>query len=179
MKKLLSILGLIVSFIALTGMSVFDSDKAEQKQKHHHATVKPHANVHIQYKLAKNYSQGIEHELEIIIINGYAVDDLIVRYQYDEGLIALEDVQNLSLGSLDSRSRNKLTVKFMPQHEGLMYINFFVTLVVNDDKQTRSFAIPVQVGEYHQKLKTKHSGDVKTDEQGQKIISMPAKETSN
>lgn len=69
---------------------------------------------------------------------------------------------------------NTLMVTVIPENEGLFYINVSATLLNNGKQQTRSFAIPVYVGN----VQTKPGiNGVQQDSARGGIISMPAVES--
>lgn len=140
--------------------------------------VKPHAPVDMEFTASSKPRAGESHRYELVITAGEAADDLIVSVTADEGVLLLEYPQQTRLGAQKKKQQHRMFVLCQPQQDGMFYLHVQATLVQGSQTQSRSFAIPLNVGDVDVKKHLKSSGTVTEDASGERIISMPAQESS-
>ena len=179
---------LLVVFVSITAMSRSPSEQsgnqltASSKGKDDHAghrTVKPHANIKIAYQLPKSFAIDVPETIEFTVINGRDADEVKVNFTVDDGLILNTAISEIRFGPATSASRHSFEIQLTPQQNGLFYINLFASMLIDNRYQTRSFAIPVSVGEYDLKKQRPPVGVISEQADGQLIITMPAVESSD
>jgi len=134
---------------------------------------KPHAAVEMRYAMKKNIVAGEEVEVIITFTNTKNVDDLEVNFRLDAGLESVDVLQQYNFGVLASGQSSVVKLPLIATNNGLYYI-YAVATLVDDKRQSRSFAIPVNVGNVDAKKQLKQSGKVTTEPSGRRIITMPA-----
>lgn len=179
----------VLLVMSLAGMSrspseeVAEESPVESNKTQHatsgHRTVKPHANIELKYKLPKEWVIDTPEILHFTLVNGRDADDVKVSFTVDPGLILNTVPTEISFGPAPAGSRHGFDIQVTPGGNGLYYINLFASMLIEGRYQTRSFAIPVSVGEYSRHKQDSPAGVVTEDASGQKIISMPALETTD
>ena len=154
-----------------------------------HYTGKPHAPINMRYKTRTKKSIKVGELLlyKIYFSASIDADELQVRYKTTSALLIQNPNQQIAFGSQRKAQNNLVELEVIPQQEGLFYIYLSATLHVDGQQQSRSFAIPVQVGEQIEELNTKKSVNMKPGSQPvirqqqaePGIISMPALEPSH
>ena len=163
---------LLLVAVALTGCN---ESKSLQPAKLNYA--KPHAPVEMTFSTSTKPKVGATLRYEILLTVGIDADDMQVSVSADEGLSLLEYPQQLQLGVQKKDQQQAVVVTCQPQREGLFYINISATVITDGKRQSRSFAIPVNVGDVDAAKHLKASGVVVEDAAGERIISMPAQQT--
>ena len=138
---------------------------------------KPHAPVEMTFIQSVKPKVGVTIRYEILLTPGVDANDMQVSVSADEGLSLLEYPQQLQLGVQKKDQQQAVVVTCQPQREGLFYINISATVITDGKRQSRSFAIPVNVGDVDAAKHLKASGVVVEDAAGERIISMPAQQT--
>lgn len=136
-------------------------------------TGKPASDVDMHYVVDKNIVAGEDATLQLTFINKKDVDDLIVHFKFDNGLESKEHLQSYNFGILPQEQESVINLTVSAALDGIYYIYVTATLVT-DKKQSRSFAIPVNVGDVDVRKSLKTMGSIVTDPAGRRIISMPA-----
>jgi len=134
---------------------------------------KSHAAVEMDYAMKKNIVAGEEVEVIITFTNTKNVDYLEVNFRLDAGLESVDLLQQKNFGTLTTGQTSIVSLPIRAENNGLYYI-YVVATLVDDKRQSRSFAIPINVGNVNVKNYLKSKGNVKIDASGRRIISMPA-----
>lgn len=143
---------------------------------------KPHAPIEMRYKIDATKAASIGQVLNYKIYFSASVgaNNLQVNYKTKEELTIQNSSLSVSFGQQSKDKNNLLELDIIPQQDGLFYIYLSATLDVNGQQQSRSFAIPVQVGELDIQALKKTGVTKAVLKQGAEqpgIISMPAVET--
>jgi len=133
---------------------------------------KPHAAIEMSYSVDKNLVAGKEIEITLTFVNTSDVDDLLINFKLDDGLVSNDTLQH-SFGALTVGNRSVITLRVTAASNDLYYINVLATLIT-DRNQSRSFTIPINVGNVDARKKLKPMGKVIIDSSGRRIIKMPA-----
>ena len=139
---------------------------------------KSSAAIEMEYTLDKNIVANKESEVIITFRTKKDVDNLLVNFKLDSGLVSTDAEQVFSFGVLASGEKSVVKLRVSAASNGYYYINVLATLVSNN-KQSRSFSIPINVGNVNAKNYLKSKGNVKIDASGRRIISMPAQMPNN
>lgn len=179
---------LLLGVISVTaGMSSFQADQSatentaadEKVHGHSQVTAKPHAPINLQYK-TQVYQAGIETRIQFTISSAKKVDDLSVIFFSDNERLFIENAKSaVSFGAQQKNQLNDYVIKVVPEINGEYLIHLRATITKNDKHQSRSFVIPVTVGQVNEQKSLRTQGEVTTDEEGRAIISMPAVETAD
>lgn len=138
---------------------------------------KPHAPVEMTYVLPDKIAATKKLIISATLTAMQDVDALDVRVRFDEGLQAISK-QQLNFGRSGKKQSNQFDIECVAQRNGLFYVHVLTTLTIDGQQQSRSFTIPVNVGNVDVRKQLKASGVVKQDASGERIISMPAQESS-
>lgn len=136
---------------------------------------KPHASVSMTYSMIDKIKLNEKLNIQISFKNEINVDDMIVKFHVNHHLKLLSETLH-SLGIQPASELNTVNIVVIPQSEGLFYINVSATLVNKGQHQSRSFAIPVNVGSGDGQNSLKTNTIQKEPLTGGGIISMPAVE---
>jgi len=150
-----------------------NAETASYKKEAQHIQYKPHAPVYMTYSMPENIKANTGFTVLITLKNDIDVDDLIVKFHTNKNLKITSD-KKINLGVQPASQSNSLSVNVISQNEGRFYINVSATLLNNGKQQSRSFAIPVNVGDVQNTLKA--NGQYKKMPNTGGIISMPAVE---
>ena len=134
---------------------------------------KPSAAVEMSYTLSKNIVAGEQAEVALIFTNNQDVDNLLINLKLDTGLTSAEVIQQHSFGVLVAGQNSVIKIPVTAASNGFYYIHVTATLVT-DKNQSRSFAIPVNVGNVDAQKHLKPSRKVTIDPSGRRVITMPA-----
>jgi hypothetical protein len=170
MKNLLKLF--LLSMVLLAGCK--DTQTAQLEQP---AYSKPHAPVEMTFTQSAKAKIGSDLSVEVVLSTTTDVEDLVVSVTADNNLVLLDYPQMLHLGAQLKQQQQVLKISCLPQQNGLYYLNVAATVVVNGQLQTRSFSIPVNVGDVNIGQQLKATGVVEQDASGKAIISMPAQQT--
>ncbi len=157
-------------------------DKTLTRQNHYIG--KPHAPIAMRYTTDAKKTVSVGQLLTYKIYFSASVDatNLEVRYKTKGDLLIQNSSMSFIFGEQRKGKKNLLELGVIPQQEGLFYIYLSATLDINGRKQSRSFVIPVQVGEpvIEKQLNKSASPGVlnKQNAESPGIISMPAVETT-
>lgn len=137
---------------------------------------KPQPPVDMKYKFTSAKSSGVGEniEIELTFTSKAMVEDLVVQLNTDSGLIMMNSSDQYSFGPQSKGDKSVLNLTVQPEAVGYYYIYISASLVDGGTRQSRSFNIPVNVGNVNAKQYMKPAGVVQEDSTGQKIISMPA-----
>ena len=160
-----------------------DEGKIDITSQHQHveASVKASSPVVMSYQplLKRNAEIGESYSFNVEITSRTNSNNLTVSIlmQGDMDLMNADTIK--TFGSQNPGQVNKFSVTVMPNSEGVFYIYISATTQTDNMPQTGNFAIPVYVGNQSGQFKSSVTGVVEDNEQGEKIIHMPAIETTN
>ena len=166
-----------VSVLLLVGCNESKNVQHAQFDSSKLAYTKPHAPIDMAYTSAVTPVAGATIRYDLVFTSGIDADDLQVTVTADDGLALMEYPQQRSLGVQQTQQQNPIAVSVQPQHDGVFYLNVSATLVMDGQQQSRSFAIPVDVGAVDLIKHLKTNGVVEKTSDGERIISMPAQQT--
>ena len=148
---------------------------SKQSMHEHKYPGKPGAPVDMQFQMAKSPAVGEILEVAVQLVNKIPVGRMTVKYTLPAELESTDAEHLVIFDQLETGSSSAITINLVPQAEGVFYVNLFVSMESEGSVQSRSFAIPVNVGDVEPEKHLKKSpGKVSTDEKGRRIISMPA-----
>jgi len=168
-------------FLVLMALTACNSDDTQKNITYKPVSAKSYVPIYMSHTSNLKSSGQIGHDYEFIIklTSGIAADSLVVNYSVKGDLILKKSAMLVDFNEQTKGQVNSLVITVNPQQNGLFYIYLSATLYVDGRGQTRSFAIPVNVGEVNSKKQLKSPGVVIEDaDSNQKIISMPAIETT-
>lgn len=139
---------------------------------------KPHAPIELKFTLPKSITVGETMSLDVAVEAGQDADDLLVTLRTDDGLLLLNNQQQFAFGQQHTGQKSDIRVVVIPEKEGLYYIHLSARLVTGADQQSRSFVIPVKVGNVDIQKSLKPASVLQQEEGEAGIISMPAVETT-
>lgn len=157
--------------------SVSYAGKISAIDEHQGFVGKPHAPVEMQYVLPDKMVAAKKMNISVTLTTTRDVEALDVSVRFDDGLQAVSK-QQLNFGRSASKHGNQFAIECLPQRNGLFYVHLQATLTLDGQLQSRSFTIPVNVGNVDVRKHLKASGVVRQDAAGERIISMPAQESS-
>ncbi len=176
-----------VSVIFATGMSRMDKEQSESvnpvesskvEQHSQKQTVKPHADIDIDYVIP--YPIGLNEvvNLPITVRNGQDAEDVKVVITFDDGLSSADGITQFSFGPHAAGASHHFDINFIVEKEGRTFINLFASMLIDGQYQTRSFAIAVIVGDIEKiTIQPATKGVLLETPQGEQVISLPAKES--
>ena len=146
-----------------------------KKSQTYMRTVKPHAAVFMEYTLPQHLENNQALPVEITIMSGQTVDNLIVKLRSSEGL-QTADVLEYSFGKQLAGQKNTQQITVQAAADGQYRLYVTASLVSGNKAQSRSFIIPINIGKQTAAPKRKAVGVMIENQGGEKIISMPATE---
>lgn len=170
------ILYVCVLLAGLLGCNASYAGKTSATDEHQGFVGKPHAPVEMKYVSPNKVTVAKKLGIHVTLVTAGDVEALDVAVRFDEGLQAVSEPR-LHFGPSAKKSGNQFEIECVPQRNGLFYVHLQATLSLNGQQQTRSFTIPVNVGDVDVRKAMKSSGAVTQDASGEAIISMPAQET--
>ncbi|MEX2122712.1 MAG: hypothetical protein WD795_02385 [Woeseia sp.] len=84
--------------------------------------------------------------------------------------------QRIALAAFGDAERAAQQITVVPQREGRLYLNVSAEVETEGGTLLKSMAIPIQVGDAPRQQQT--NGELKEDDQGEPVISMPAEENT-
>lgn len=138
---------------------------------------KPGPPIAISYTIIGTPVVGQPVEVDVKVSSSVATQSLRVNYDVmDPSSLFFPDTQprDMIYTEVPDDSVRSQRITVVPQVEGRLYLNVVVEVDTEFGLFTKTAAIPVQVGSVL--TKPKLNGELQTDEQGEAVISMPAKE---
>ena len=187
MNVFFKIILMMCVFTFTAGMSSFKSESNENtqtmsaKKSHQHTgiTIKPHAPIDLKFE-TQILQAGVESTIPVNIISVKKADQLgIVYFAKDQGIYLHNARIQVDFGKQTKNQSNAHTLTVLPDIDGEYLIYLTATVIDNGKAQSRSFVIPVQVGNTPKQKELKPAGKITTDSTGTRIISMPAVETTD
>ena len=134
---------------------------------------KPSAAVEMSYAINKNIVAGETIDVIVTFINTKDVENLRVKFKLDSGLSSADVSQEYHFGVLAAGETSDVKLQLSAASNGFYYMHVIATLVT-ESNQSRSFAIPVNVGNVNAQKHLKPSRKVTIDPSGRRVITMPA-----
>ena len=138
---------------------------------------KPEAPIDFSYSLAAKPRIGEEVELQITCSPQRQAEDVEITFSSSEGLDLYAARTTETVDLIQAGETFERTITVVPQTEGLLYVNVHASLFMDGRMQARAISIPVVVGDGSVR-QLKPEFPVQVDETGEKIISLPAIEST-
>ena len=141
-------------------------------------TVKPQGPVTISYRIIGTPIVGQTVALDLQFESAFGNQPFEVSYRVnDPTALQLPESQSMtvSISPSDSEGRSAQQVTVIPLREGRLYLNVAAVFETESGSVSTVTAIPIQVGPAAPRV-ILENGTVKTDENGQLIRTLPAKE---
>ena len=151
---------------AKPGAAVTDSDVLEHHGK---ADMVP---VHLKYRLLETPQVGQPFDIELTVVSPIDTPSLGFDVGTEDGLLVDAATASYSVSSKPANSPETSVVSVTPTREGRFHLHVTANVMVNGQMLTRVVPIAIQVGEGS--LTLRQMGEIKTDEDGNQIVSLPA-----
>ena len=141
-------------------------------------TVKPQGPVTISYRVIGTPIVGQPVSLDLQFESAFGNQPFRVSYRVnDSTAMQLPESQSrtVSVSPSDSEGRSAQQVTVIPLREGRIYLNVAAEFETDDGSRSTVTAIPIQVGQAAPRV-ILENGTIATDEDGELIRTMPAKE---
>ena len=137
---------------------------------------KPHAPITLTHLLKKNLALGELVKLNLSLTNTTDVDNMQVKLRLSEGLSSVDIQPEYNFGIMSKKNKSSILLTLSSNSAGLFYVYITSSIVNAGQVQSRSFTVPVNIGNVKAKNYLKQpAGIISTDSTGARIISMPAK----
>lgn len=133
------------------------------------------APIDVKYRLLDTPRIGQPLSLELTLMPTVVATGFGFVLKPEDGLVVNAAQLTRSYLSEVPMTPERSTVSITPQREGRFYLRVVANVVVNGQSKSRTVTIPIQVGAGTRELET--LGEVKIDADGERIISLPAKES--
>ena len=133
---------------------------------------KPHAPIEMQYTIKNKININEVAILEIQISNTVDTSDLHLTLNSPSILHTGGMHARYDFGALSKNTTSRLSFEVSANQAGQFYIYLSTHIINNNQNQTRSFVIPVNIGN---KITRQKATSTEIDSTGIRIISMPAK----
>lgn len=132
--------------------------------------------VDVKYRLLDTPQVGKPFGIELTIVSSVASGGLGYSVDAENGLMVDPEFASQNfVSSKPALSPETRTLMVTPTQEGRFYIRVAGSVVVDGVSKSRIVSIPIQVGEGSRALQ--EFGEVKTDAEGNPVVSMPATES--
>lgn len=180
MNKLLTVLTAFACALISYGMSSPVEHNASKKTskhivKHEQVYTKPHAGIELNYNRPKKLQIGDYFDLVLTFKTKVDADFLKININNNNDLQLGISQFDYTFSAIKNK-KHKVTIPVTTLHDGRFFIDISATLMVNGNEQTRTFTIPVTVGEQIKDKSQENTGYKSLPSQG--VVSMPATETS-
>jgi len=138
------------------------------------------APVAVSYQLLESPGLGVPLNIRVRMTPLLAASEIKLEYTLSAGLVSGDVSTGFVLGVIGTGKMADQVISVIPQINGLLHVNVFVTLVDQDGQsQSTAVMIPIQVGAGAAVNKLDHPDQafIQRDSRGQRIISVPAEET--
>ena len=184
MKKITPILLSAVAISICTGMSSpVDEPKTTAHKSHQPASgyTKPHAGIQLNYKRPKNLQAGESVDVELGFKVSAQAEKLTVIVRQSDGLQLNTESEHV----LDTTrtKKHQITLNISAIQDGRQRVDVSATILEAGKNQSRSFSIPVIVGDPASFKAGASEGNASTSgyriDKEHGVVSMPAQESSN
>ena len=132
----------------------------------------PSGPIGLRYESLGTPELGQPLQIRIAVFSQFPVTALAAQVYANEGLIVTP--QNFSVSGLESQQSAERTLTVTPYLEGPLRFSLLVQGEIDGQLQAGQLTVPVQVGEG--RPEPTPMGTLSTDESGEAIISLPARE---
>ena len=132
------------------------------------------APVAVRYRLLATPRVGQPFELEVSVIPLVDAASVEFALRPDENILISAATRSFTVDKVSARIAQRRIVSATPQREGRFYINVDASVFVHGEMQSRTVTIPIQVGIGGPELEK--MGETMMDAEGNRIISLPAKQ---
>ena len=130
--------------------------------------------VDVKYRLLNTPQVGQPLSIELTLVSSVANAGLGFALEPESGLSVKPDSRVQSFAGKAAMTPETTTVVITPSREGRFYLHVNANVIVSGVSKSRVISIPIQVGEGPPELET--LGEIKTDAEGNPIVSLPASE---
>ncbi|MDJ0748395.1 MAG: hypothetical protein QNJ11_02865 [Woeseiaceae bacterium] len=131
--------------------------------------------VDLKYRLLETPQVGQSFGIELTVVSSIDTPSLGFEVAPDDGLLVDSQSASFSTSSKPANSPETSVISVTPTREGRFHLRVTCNVMVNGQMQSRIVPIAIQVGQGT--LQLEQMGEIKTDEDGNAIVSLPA-ETS-
>ena len=159
-----------------TGAATAVHSKPGSEAKAQPSPGKPSAPINIDYEIMGKPVVGIPLSINVKISSSLN-QPIRVNYRInDTTSLAFPDIQteSVSLVPIGDEAYSTEQVTVIPQREGRLFLNISAEIDTEMGTMARVMAIPIQVGSF--RATPQVNGVLTNDEEGEALISMPAKE---
>lgn len=162
-----------------------DLHKADSHKAASGSIGKPHAPISMNYEFLNQVEINSELEIRLTFTLQQDSELLEVVYKPSENLKSVDAVQQQIFIKPEKGAEQSFVIRVVTDKGGLSYVNVFASITEQGRKQSRSFAIPVNIDLQksdvdiaQQKSATDPTSDRKQQHIEQNVISMPAVESN-
>lgn len=175
----------IVVLIGLTACQASDPgadatsvDNAVQAEAVYESPGKPQlVPVDVRYRLLDTPSVGQAVGIELTLIPGVDASSVGFTLDAEDGLVVDASTMAATFAAKSAMSRETTIVRVTPSREGRFYLRVNSSIAFDGRTLSRVVTIPIQVGTGGRQLE--QMGEIKTDEDGDTVISLPATTKDN
>lgn len=128
--------------------------------------------VDVKYRLLDTPQVGQPVRIELTLVSSIATTGLGYTLQAEDGLTIDPAALNKTFVGKPALTPQTTVVSVTPQLEGRFYLRVAANIVAGGDSKTRIVTIPIQIGSGTRT--TESLGEVKTDADGNPVVSLPA-----
>jgi len=143
------------------------------------STGKPSAPITIDYNVIGKPIVGQPVNINLEVSSSMSDRPITLNYRANDTRdlqFPQAQAERIALAAFGDAGRAAQQVTVVPQREGRLYLNVSAEVETEGGTLVKSMAIPIQVGDAPAQQET--NGELKQDEDGETVISMPAEETT-
>ena len=140
-------------------------------------TAKPGGPVTISYRIIGTPIVGQALAIDLQFASALGPQPITVSYRVNDATaMHFPEAQPATISMVPSARKELSTqqVTVIPMREGRLYLNVSAQIETEDGSMSSVTAVPIQVGSAARELQA--NGELRTDENGETVISLPAKE---
>jgi len=135
---------------------------------------KPIPPIDISYEMLGEPQVGQPLEIRVITRSQVVLTEVSVDVQGDERILVTPATRGRNVARVPRDEAMVRTVTVTPFVEGALHISVLVRAEINGKPQARNVSIPIRVGSVS--VPAASAGELRVDESGEPIISLPAQE---
>ncbi len=128
--------------------------------------------VNLKYRLLETPQVGKPFDIELTVVSSVDTPSLGFDVGTEDGLFVDTASASYSVSSKPANSPETSVISVTPTREGRFHLRVTCNVIVNGQTLTRVVPIAIQVGQG--KLALEQMGEIKTDEHGNDVVSLPA-----
>ena len=132
------------------------------------------APVDVRYRLLTTPQVGQPVQIEVSLVPLVDAASVGFKLRPDDGVLVASNTRSFTADAVSARIPQSQIVSVTPQREGRFYVSVDASIVVHGETKSRVVMIPIQVGTGGPELE--RMGETMTDAEGNRIISLPAKQ---